>query len=539
MSRAVAGRSVSAVHADPGYAALAREAVAAIQAGDDAVAERAAAALVGANPREHAAWHVLAVVALRAGRAASAIEFAERAWQLDRKNVGYLNTLGIAYGDLGRADDAIATFRRALKLRPAFADCHYNLAKVLDRHEQLDGAREAYRRVLAIESGHANAKHNLARVLRRLGRSEEALGLARESHALAPENVDRTLGLACALADARGEPAAREFVERCLVSRPGEPRLRYWLAEFFLKQGDWEAGWREYLWRANAMRRRGLPLAALPENLEGAVVLVSDQGLGDTLFFLRFASDLVDRANRVVLQTPPKLAGVLAGRKDLLRLEIAADPAPAEVRATVLLGDLPCLAGVRAVAPPLRLTPRADLIEYWREALAALGAPPYVGLTWRGGTDLRTVSQLGGPRDDALFKEVPLRAVAKAVNGLPATLVAIQRLPAPGEVSALAVLAGQPVHDLSAENDDLERMTGLLAVLDEYVGVSNTNTHLRTGIGLAGKVLVPYPPEFRWMAAGDGSPWFPGTGVYRQRADRSWDEALARLAADLRGRGSR
>jgi hypothetical protein len=92
------------------------------------------------------------------------------------------------------------------------------------------------------------------------------------------------------------------------------------------------------------------------------------------------------------------------------------------------------------------------------------------------------------------------------------------------------------VHDLSATNDDLERMLALLAVLDEYVGVSNTNMHLRAGIGLTARVLVPHPPEFRWMAAGDRSPWFPGFGVYRQRVDRDWTEALARLAADLRMR---
>jgi hypothetical protein len=49
-------------------------------------------------------------------------------------------------------------------------------------------------------------------------------------------------------------------------------------------------------------------------------------------------------------------------------------------------------------------------------------------------------------------------------------------------------------------------------------------------------VLVPYPGEWRWAGTGDRSPWFPGFGVYRQRADGDWDGALARLASDLRGR---
>ena len=534
MSRAA--QAGSAVHPDPRHEALAHAAAAAMQSGDAAAAERAARALVQVNPRDHAAWHVLAVLALRSGRAEVAVELAERAHRLERKNAAYLNTLGVAHGDLGRADEAIAALQRALKLRPTFADGHYNLAKVLDRGERFVEARDAYRRALAIDPRHASAAHNLAAVLLRLGESEEALALARAAYEQAPADLGRRLYLAAALRDACGDAEAGAFVERCLEAGPDEPRLHAWLGECLLRNGDWERGWREYLWRPNAMGRRSLPLAPLAaEAGAAAVALVPDQGLGDTLFFLRFAETLIEQAGAVILRTPPKLAGVLAGRTALARLAIApetGEPGVA-IRATVLLGDLPHVVGARDVVPPLGLAPRAELVQRWRAALAALGPAPYVGLTWRGGTDRRTESEFGVVRDAALFKEADLRSIAGAVRGLRATLVAIQRHPAAGEVATLAALAGQPVHDLCAANDDLEDMTALLAVLDDYVGVSNTNMHLRAGLGRAAKVLVPDPPEFRWMAAGDRSPWFPGFGVYRQRPDGGWHDAIERLRADL------
>ena len=534
MSRAA--QAASAVHRDPRHEALAHAAAAAMQSGDAAAAERAARALVQVNPRDHAAWHVLAVLALRSGRAEVAVELAERAHRLERKNAAYLNTLGVAYGDLGSAAEAIAALQRALKLRPAFADSHYNLAKVFDRGERFAEARDAYRRALAIDPRHASAAHNLAAVLLRLGESEEALALARAAHEQAPNDLGRRLYLAAALRDARGDAEAGAFVERCLEAGPDEPRLRAWLGECRLRNGDWEGGWREYLWRPSAMGRRSLPLAPLAADAgAGVVALVPDQGLGDTLFFLRFAGTLIEQAGDVILRTPSKLAGVLAGRTALARLAI--EPETGEpgiaVRATVLLGDLPHVVGARDVVPPVGLAPRAELVQRWRAALAALGPAPYLGLTWRGGTDRRAESEFGAVRDAALFKEADLRSIAAAVRGLPATLVAIQRHPAAGEVATLAALAGQPVHDLSAANDDLEDMTALLAVLDDYVGVSNTNVHLRAGLGLAAKVLVPDPPEFRWMAAGDRSPWFPGFGVYRQRPDGGWHDAIERLRADL------
>jgi hypothetical protein len=70
--------------------------------------------------------------------------------------------------------------------------------------------------------------------------------------------------------------------------------------------------------------------------------------------------------------------------------------------------------------------------------------------------------------------------------------------------------------------------------VDDYIGVSNTNVHLRAGTGRSARVLVPGPPEWRWMIHGEESPWFPGFRIYRQAPDGDWSEALARLAADLR-----
>ena len=82
-------------------------------------------------------------------------------------------------------------------------------------------------------------------------------------------------------------------------------------------------------------------------------------------------------------------------------------------------------------------------------------------------------------------------------------------------------------------NDDLEAMLAVCGRLDDYVCVSNTNVHLRASLGGACRVLVPHPPDYRWMSEGRVSPWFPGTRIYRETASDGWTGALAELAADL------
>ena len=93
--------------------------------------------------------------------------------------------------------------------------------------------------------------------------------------------------------------------------------------------------------------------------------------------------------------------------------------------------------------------------------------------------------------------------------------------------------AGGDAHDLSGAQHDLERLLALLDLLDDYVGVSSTAVHLRAGLGRSARVLVPMPPEWRWMTAGAVSPWFPSSRVYRQGVDGSWREALEALAREL------
>ena len=158
-----------------------------------------------------------------------------------------------------------------------------------------------------------------------------------------------------------------------------------------------------------------------------------------------------------------------------------------------------------------------------------LGPPPYLGLTWRGGTAPKLQRGIAW----MLHKGAPIPQLAAAVKPVAGTLLVLQRAPEPGEIEELQRHLGRPVHDLSALNEDLEGMLALLALIDEYVGVSNANMHLRSSVGKTARVLMPCPAELRWLAAGDESPWFPGFRIYRQRPDGDWGAAFSALAEAL------
>jgi hypothetical protein len=179
---------------------------------------------------------------------------------------------------------------------------------------------------------------------------------------------------------------------------------------------------------------------------------------------------------------------------------------------------------VKDIPAPLPLSPLPDAHAAMAERLAALGPAPRIGVTWRAGTKILR---------NGLYKEVTRDSLAAALSETPGTLIALQRQPHDGEVAEFSREAGREVHDMTGLNESLEDVLALLPLLDDYVCVSNTNLHLRASAGATSRVLMPHPPEFRWMADGEESPWFPGTRIYRQTAAGNWSTALTRLKEDL------
>ena len=503
------------------------EGIAALRAGDFGTAERILLSIVERNPSEHAAWQALSVAAVRAGMPDIAVVRAKRAVALDRGNADYLNSLGVAYGETDQLLEAEHAFRRALKRNPSYAEAHYNLARVLRRQGRISDALKEYERAHALQPASLPFELGLAAMYRQMGRSDLALGVLRETARRTP-NEERISYLAACIADAEGPEAAISGLRELLTQQPNSRHAHYALAQLLLALGRWREGWKDHLWRPHGDLASGRAApAVLPLRLDGKRVLLrAEYGIGDVLFFLRFAGELRSRGAQVALERPPqfaKLAPLLADYVEITQ------PAAADLQ--ISLADLPSLLETEATPPVLAL--RADPGEgvRSREMLARLGPPPYLGLTWRAGTNREPYSGSGGPpREVRLSKEISPALLGQVARGWPGTVVSLQRGARLADLEAVRAAAGAAVHDLAAAIEEPRQGLGLLGHLDEYVAVSNTNVHLLAGLGRSARVLVPELPEWRWMLQGR-SVWFPACSVYRQSTTLEWP--LERLREEL------
>ena len=190
------------------------------QAGRLAEAEQLYTRILAAAPGHADCRHFLGVLALQTGRTELAVRLIGDALAADGRDPARHNTLGNALHGLGRLDEAAASYRLALALKPDYAGARYNLANVLQARGRPEEALEHFEQALALEPGRAELHNNLGVALLELGRFTEAVARFERALALAPDHAEacNNLGKGCQELGRMAEAVAH--YRRALALRP-------------------------------------------------------------------------------------------------------------------------------------------------------------------------------------------------------------------------------------------------------------------------------------------------------------------------------
>jgi len=536
-------------------------AIALAQQGRPADAEPVLRRLIERHPQEVAPHYNLGNILLELGKPAEAEQSFHAALRLAPGDPDTCLSLGTALHRQSRFSAAASVYRDCIAAQPDWVPPRLNLISVLIDDGRFGEAEEECHRLIERAPELSEAYRFLGAARGHQGKQLPALAAYRRAAECAPDDALSRRSYGGALADCGQLPAALRVLAQAEALEPDALAMQQLRGMVDLAHGMFSDGWAAYRNRPSYLLLSKKWADAcitqnLPDDPAGRHVLVRrEQGLGDELFFLRQLPLLKTRGARITVHASAKIAELIrrANIADAVMPDTAPPPEGADIR--IFCGDLPhalqpCPAEPRpwqdapcalrdypihicAYFPPpmpsLRIPALPEALARMRERLRQLGAPPYIGITWRAGT---AASEQRGA-NWVLSKEIPLTAFGAALQQSRGTLIALQRHPAAGEIDALAAACARPVADFSALNEQLEDMQALLELLDDYVGVSNTNMHLRAAAGRAARVLVPNPSEWRWMTWRNHSPWFPQFRIYRQSLHGDWAPALQALAHDL------
>jgi tetratricopeptide (TPR) repeat protein len=463
------------------------------------------------------------------GRHAQAVESYDRTLARDPAHARALNNRGVALGELDRNEEAIASFDRALVVRPDFTEALLNRGLTLadlGRHEE---AIADYDRALAVDPDHAEALFNRGTSLASRNRPLEALASFDKAIVARPDWADALCNRAVALVSLNRQAEAIATFERATAIEPGHPEANCNESLARLRLGDFGRGWAKYesRWASRdlASQRRAFaqPLWLGGETLQGKTILLhAEQGLGDTVQFVRYAPLVAGLGARVIVEVQPPLTALLSDIVGISRTVSKGEPLPEfDVHCPLLslplafktdLDTIPATVPYLA-APEVRVT-------QWQDRLGRR-ASPRVGIAWAGSRTNRNDHN----------RSISLGPLASALQTPGVELVSVQK-----EVSAAdrELLRGNPhIRHVGDELADFADTAAVISQLDLVISVDTSVAHLAGAMARPVWILVPFAPDFRWMLDREDSPWYPTARLFRQTGIGDWDGVLARVRGEL------
>ncbi|HSZ54764.1 MAG TPA: tetratricopeptide repeat protein [Tepidisphaeraceae bacterium] len=447
--------------------------------------------------------------------------------------------LGLAFQADRKFAEAEQSYRKALALRPDYADALNNLGNVLEETSRFSEAIGAYRQVLSLRPDLPEAHNNLGTSLRQTGALEQAIGEFRKAVELRPAFFEAYSNLGNALAEAGTLQEAEAAFGRSLAIKPGYAEAAWNLGLLWLLRGDFERGWDAYELRHQAkvdLRFSGtgtLSFGLDPEfvrsfwnggELKGdRILLLGEQGFGDTLHFIRYAPLVARRGGKVRLLCQPGLRRLLTGQLGIEQIVEVGEALP-EFDVCCPLMSLPHVFRTRidtmpAEVPYLTIDPSRS--QRWRERIERLPRRLDVGLVWAGNPTYRNDRN----------RSISLAALSPLAKAEGARFFSLQK----GEAARQAqqAPAGMEIVDWTAELIDFSDTAALIDNLDLVISVDTAVAHLAGALGRPVWMLLPLTPDWRWMLGREDSPWYPTMRLFRQPEWGDWATPIGTMAEEL------
>jgi tetratricopeptide (TPR) repeat protein len=431
---------------------------------------------------------------------------------------------------LGRLEAALASLDLCVEKRPDHAPTLQLRAVCLHGLRQLERSLADSQRAHALDPNNAGICNNIGGVLHELGRYEEALRWLEMAIDLQPDYVDALNNKALAQAQLDRLAEAGATFDYIQAIAPNNAEAALGAANLQLLNGNFEAGWagREARWNVPNLPivypKFSQPMWLGETPIAGKTILIyADEGMGDAIQFARYLPMLAALGARVILRVhetlQPLLSGVAGVSLCLANNSTDVLP-PFDTYCPMLSLPLAFETGLDTIPAGTDYLPHptAGRISAWNDRLG-----PHdrlrVGLVWSGNPD----------HTNDLNRSVPLGMLTRMLD-VDATFVSLQKDLRSGDK---LILEKTDIVDLTGDLTDFGETAALVCCLDLVITVDTSVAHLAAALGRPTWILLPHPPDYRWLLDRDDSPWYPAARLFRQTETRDYASVLDRVRTEL------
>lgn len=389
-----------------------------------------------------------------------------------------------------------------------------------EAHTRRDREQAAhyFRRCLDLDPSLKVARYNLGITYGDLDRWEEAeaeLQIARKDD---PNNakIYNSLGFVCTNL-CRLEEGVR-YYQRAIELEPNFADAHMNLGMTYLKQGELKQGWAEFEWRwqTNQFTPFQCPHPRWQgEDIRDKRLLVhTEQGAGDSIQFARFLTLAARRCQSLLLVCPDHLTRLLQTVPGIERIYNAGDIPLSAFDTYCPLMSLPKCLGIDSLAAipgdvPYLKVPPSELVVRRKEPTAL-----HMGICWAGSPTQ------GNDRNRSTFLNdwLPLLKTPGVVWH------SLQKGPTVTQIQDCPV----PLVNWDAMLRDYADTAAIIQQLDYVITVDTSVAHVAGALAKPTWVLLCHNADWRWLEAGETSPYYPTLRLFRQTS-RDWAPVFAEV----------
>lgn len=410
--------------------------------------------------------------------------------QFKTNNLNLMHALGSQYKLEGRLELAVKMYESMLAVDPNCKAAYIELGLSLYNNCQFDESHAAYTKAKQIDSKDPNIYNGLALVNQGMGNYESARKLFQKAIKISPSHAHAKFNFGLWHLLHGHYKVGFELYENRFKSK------KYALEdEHFIK----------YLWRG--------------ESLQGkSIMMVSEQGFGDSMLFFRFAAQIRAQADTLYICCRKTLQSLYKTNIKADKFYAPDEPFP-DYDYHIPFMSLGHTLELKTDTIPSESYITADItkITKWREKMPQ-NDKKKIGIVWGGGTEF----------DKSKIRNCPIELIEKLVERTRCDFFSLQVDSKDPQLNH-----HEHFHDYTSELSDFSETAGLIENLDLVITVDTAVAHLAGAMGKPVWILLYIPPAWQWGIEGENSIWYPSAKLFRQKRRGEWSGVIESVISEL------
>jgi tetratricopeptide (TPR) repeat protein len=486
------------------------------------------------DPNNSEIYKLLGIAEAKSNNLNKALEYLIKALAIKKKDAYLLNSIANVYFELGSLLLAIEYYDKSIEIKLDFYQSYINKGLAQKQIKDFKGAMQSFDKAIEIEPKNLEAYISRGNTLNEIGNFNEALDNYEQAIKLNENYALSYFNYAVILKELRRNKEAIAYFNQAIKHNPNYYEAYYNKSLTLLAEGQYQKGFElfEWRWRIENIKKQldnmyyGKSLWLGKESLVNKTILLySEQGLGDTIQFCRYAKLVAERGAKVILEVQKSLVNLLQNLDGVNQLVSKGSPLP-KFDFQCPLMSLPLALKTTVATIPHQIPyihSGLDRQARWQEYLGENGFK--IAICWQGSSQGKV--DFGRSFSVSLFQDI------SKINDV--RLISLQKNE--GVEQLMSLPKGMNIETLpdyfdSGDNNFLDT-AAVMKNVDLVITSDTSLTHLAGALGVRTWLPLKYVPDWRWMLEGSDSPWYPNHRLFRQTARNDWFSVFKQMEAAL------